>query len=594
MKVGSWGSSGISVSKAWALAPLFWLAMGCQVKNTTVTTTGGSIPTYSAPQSNYCGQTTVGAGSTISGKAYYQRREVVVGVGLGGAGAARPIRYAEVWVTNAAGARVACTETDGAGNYSFNLAPSAQDFTVSVNSRANPTVGSLVNTVASPKYAAYVYDDPRYNNFYSLSQTFTDSLTTKALPDMTADVNAPEVLGGAFSILDQILEANDYLRAQVGNCSAALAGCLNFTVAPLVTVYWKIGFNPGSYYNTGGLSFYLPSYRRLFILGGIDDEFNHSDTDHFDNSVVLHEYGHFLEDVFFSSDSPGGNHTGNGLIDPRLAWSEGWGNFFQAAVRASADYIDTVGNTSDSTSFAFNVDLENQVIDVPVNVGEGNFREFSVTRLLWDTVDAAADALHGGTDNINSAFNQLWHSLSSTSGWKYDKQAFRQAGTMQLFQQTLGQASWGDLRLIERQDGDMSEYGQYVSTLAGPCANYSMTTSSSATYSLLRNNDYYHLYLTAAQTVTIVLDYVQVAPAVDLDLLIYNESAVINDSSDIVGKSQATPAGGAGTALSETVTKYLPAGHYLINVQAWQPPNNQVVSYTLKKGVTALCPDILP
>ena len=42
----------------------------------------------------------------------------------------------------------------------------------------------------------------------------------------------------------------------------------------------EMGFNPNYYFGaTGGLSFYLPGYSRLFILGGINGDVNSSDTD---------------------------------------------------------------------------------------------------------------------------------------------------------------------------------------------------------------------------------------------------------------------------------------------------------------------------
>ena len=57
--------------------------------------------------------------------------------------------------------------------------------------------------------------------------------------------------------------------------------------------------------------------------------------------MIAHEYGHFLMASFSRESSPGGNHSFGEQLDPRLAWSEGWGNFFGAATTGSAHYIDT-------------------------------------------------------------------------------------------------------------------------------------------------------------------------------------------------------------------------------------------------------------
>src|SRR6185295_15313242 len=102
---------------------------------------------------------------------------------------------------------------------------------------------------------------------------------------------------------------------------------------------------------------------------------DNSDTDHFDNSVIIHEYGHFLEDNMFNSDSPGGSHNGDKVIDPRLAWSEGWGNFIQGAVRNVARYTDSLGNDDGTTRLIYDADMENAQIgnDTPNANGEGNF-----------------------------------------------------------------------------------------------------------------------------------------------------------------------------------------------------------------------------
>jgi hypothetical protein len=133
------------------------------------------------------------------------------------------------------------------------------------------------------------------------------------------------LLGGAFNILDQLHNANDFIRSKAGSCGSNFVGCPNFTVAPKVAVYWEPGFNPGSYFEgSSALSFYIPGFSRLFILGGVNGDINYSDTDHFDNSVIIHEFGHFLEDSMFVSDSPGGEHNGNRVIDFCFVWFEGF------------------------------------------------------------------------------------------------------------------------------------------------------------------------------------------------------------------------------------------------------------------------------
>ncbi|MGE3386675.1 MAG: hypothetical protein AB7K41_08110 [Bdellovibrionales bacterium] len=576
---------------------------------------GDSIPTFQAPESDYCDTFTFYADltSTLEGFARYQRREpfgTFLTGGLGAPGAARPIRRAEVRVTNAAGATIQCGETDNTGFYSLVVPRNAGALTVTVYARG------LSNLVK-----AAVYDDPRYNNTYSISGSVTTSTPIHTLPDMLASATG-NVYGGAFNIFDQMVEANDYLRSKVSNCSGTFASCPNFSVAPRVTAYWKLGFNPAEYYgNNSGISYYIPGYYRLFILGGIDGDYNSSDTDHFDNSVILHEYGHFLEDALFTSDSPGGSHNGNKVIDPRLAWSEGWGNFFQAAVRNDPTYIDTEGNTDGSTSYLFLVNLEDQTRDIPTSTyineiggsfsatGEGNFREFSVTRLLWDAVDGTATESNGSgnfNDNITDRFIELYHSLSSASGWLKTSVAFRQIGLMHQFQSTLSTTSWANLRGLERHTASTADYAQYVS-VGSSCVSFTLIpadvagdTGSYSTSHLFVNNDFYYLKVPSTTTANIVLTYHDADDAgvdADLDLFIYNEMGRFGNSADIVAQSMKEPAQDPTRTKTEGVNTTLSSGNYLINVMAFTGSAGGIggaTNYSLTFNGSQLCPASLP
>lgn len=589
---------------------------GC---NSSKTSSGSSGPSVTAPGpaiAAYC--STVQSHSspvTVTGTAQYKRREIfgtrLTGTGgLGSAGAGRPIRYAEIVVTNSSGSIVQCGETAADGSFSLQLPSTQGVYTIAVRSRSENTNlnARVLNTVDS-------------GTLYSLTTTVTvNGAGPFSVGTFTAEATG-DVLGGAFNILDNFLEANIFLRARAGNCNGT-HGCVNFTVASQVTAYWEKGVNPNTYYfgRTKALSFYLPSYSRLFILGGMNGNTDNSDTDHFDNSVILHEYGHFLEDTAFISDSPGGTHTGTSMIDPRLAWSEGWGNFFQAAVLNSPYYVDTIGNSSGTTSFAFYVDLENQTgssaydhIDAPTEASEGLFREFSITRFLWDVLDnTTSETQNTGTDDVTddgsgSTFGEVWATLTKTTqGFRNPNAAFRNAGFVQLFHNSLtSPTDWTNIRKIEYQPSSSTEYAQYVST--GSSCTYTMnpvsttgTSLSSSNY--LRNNDFYHLKVTSAGSKTITLTYQDAngsGNADDLDLYIYDEDARIGNSADIVGYSWSDPVDSnsngstADDEQTETVTVTLSAGDYLINVNAFSS-NASAVTYKLKLNGSELCSATLP
>lgn len=529
--------------------------------------------------------------------AQYQAREPS-GSGLGAAGSAKPIRRAEVEIVNSSGSAVQCAETDATGAFSFVVPQSSSALTIKVNSRSN-----------NSHLLASVLDSPNSNTHYSLTTTVTPS-SSQSVGTITATVTG-EILGGAFNILDQLLEANIYLRAEVANCSSSFSGCTDFTVAPKSQVYWQKGYNPGTCVGAGALSFYLPSHSRLFILGGEDGDTDSSDTDHFDNSIIIHEYGHFLEDVMFSSDSPGGSHNGNKVIDPRLAWSEGWGNFIQAAVRSQANYIDTLGNIDGSTAFIFNVTLESATTDVPTKTGEGNFREFSVTRFLWDIIDTNSDTQFSATDNISGGFAEVWAPLTKTTqGFRNSNAAFRDIGLMHLGQSSLSAGDWTDVRAVERHRGDRQDYAQLV-VASGSCSTFSRTLTPGYTASdtdpsadFVTNNDFFHFKQTSTGSATFVLEYNSTpSQTADLDLYIYDEDANLTSSADLVGYARTgitSSQCSTSTTVTETVSvSSLPAGNYLIRVGLYpgssnpcRPSNGSsgpATSYQLKHNGTRLC-----
>jgi hypothetical protein len=287
------------VARGLVLSSLISLILtGC---TTSVDAPGGDSgvsPTMQGPaELGYC--STPGSYSpsvTITGTALYNARQhfgSVMGApgsaGLGSAdpaavshpAAQRPIRWAEVRVTNSAGALVQCTETDGSGNFTFTLPQGSVTYTVSVSSRS-----------LNSHLHASVLNSPDSNMFYSVSGTVSAASSTSGVSIVAAADGA--VLGGAFNILDQLLNENEFLQSKVGTiCASTFTGCLNYDpTVHKITAYWKKGFNPNEYFGSpsSGLSFYLPGYSRLFILGGIGGDTDSSDTDHFDNSIILHAW----------------------------------------------------------------------------------------------------------------------------------------------------------------------------------------------------------------------------------------------------------------------------------------------------------------
>ena len=550
---------------------------------------------YSGPSElSYCSNVrTFSIPVTITGTAVYQKREIVLpdingeNGGLGDASSDIPIRRAEVRVTNSSGTEVQCGETDNSGNFSITLPTGTGSYKIWVNSRAD---NSYVKVS--------VLNRPEKNTVYSLSTSVTPD-SSKSVGTLRAEVTGA-ILGAPFFMFDMILTANEYLVSELSNCSSLVDQCDDFTVAPKSVVYWEAGFNP-NYYNgvSSGVSFYIPDYSRLFILGGVNGNTNRSDTDHFDPSIIIHEYGHFLEDAYSAKDSPGGNHTGSSQIDPRLALSEGWGQFIQAAVLDDPYMMDTIGNidgcslanVNDCTDFYLYIPLEEPTAgcddesgcDIPDVADEGNFREFAITRFFWDLIDTNNDG-----ETVTGGFPELWAALTSSDvGLKRTEYKFRDVGLLALVQDTMltqgAGASpindWSSARTLNDIRADRREYSYYVEGDSATCSstrNFTMTPYDDpdddggfSSPNWLRNNDFFHYYHPGG-ALTLTLNYVSASGNCndDLDLYIYDEYAEYGTSTDIVGEAEATPNTTSLAVQTEVITKTnLAAGNYLINVK---------------------------
>lgn len=350
-------------------------------------------PVYYGKPNIFSDVTTV----TVSGEAKFQAR-IPTDNGLGEAVAILPIPHAEFHVYSGS-KRIQQGETNNLGEFAFEIPKTDGGYEIKIFSRA---ANSYLNVS--------ILDQLNTNTPYFIAQNFTISDGTPPAQPLSliayAHVsNDPEIKGGAFNIYYNILQANEYLRRELqrdnnGNGVPTSVNNQNWFVAPKLRIYWKAGFNPYSYFTNDpeGSSFYLPSpnpeSRMAFILGGSRGDTSTFDTDHFDDSVILHEYMHFLEDTYSNSSSAGGFHNGNAIIDPRLAWSEGLANYFQSAVQTGDDsfdgitdgfYIDTFGSHTSTFDLAAN-GYDCRISDYTrydKYPHSGIFRELSIARSLY-------------------------------------------------------------------------------------------------------------------------------------------------------------------------------------------------------------------
>jgi len=163
---------------------------------------------------------------------------------------------------------------------------------------------------------------------------------------------------------------------------------------PHLVINWSVNNVPvGGDTNLGqiGTSSYTGD-NNLWILGDAN-----SDTDEYDDHIIIHEWAHFFEDKFSRSDSIGGQHSAGDALDIRVAFGEGFGNAMSAIATDDPIYFDTSGYNQASGWF---MDIESSYQENP-----GWFSEASIQRILYDLYDANDD----GSDQLHLGFKPIYH-----------------------------------------------------------------------------------------------------------------------------------------------------------------------------------------
>ncbi len=296
----------------------------------------------------------------------------------------KPVRYAEVviWKSSAHASPTAeniilSKHTDLNGRFVFSVPKNLVKFNIRVCARGH-----------NKSISASVLTQPENQKPYCVSKSFSAVPQTplELVAQKTPSIN---FVAPAFFIFDKVLEANLFLHSHL--CQEE---CF-FDKVPWQhrpRIFWQAGFNPARYIDpnfNAVTSFFVADTKnrhRIFISGGKQGEVSH-DTDHWDASVIVHEYAHYLMKVFSILESPGGAHNG-GHIDPRMAWSEGWANFFQAAALNVSHYVDTYAIDTNSQPMAHFVPLNThrcmhqQFCYDQLQEDEAIFREFAVSRFF--------------------------------------------------------------------------------------------------------------------------------------------------------------------------------------------------------------------
>ncbi len=333
------------------------------------------------------------AGNTnVTGRVTFARVPFAIQGGNPGLNYGSPVQQASRGVTvNAVAAGtttvLASATTNDNGDYSLSVASntSIQIRVVAEIVRAGAVPNWTVRVANGDTVGAvtYTYIDPT---------SFNSSAGTPVNVAIPTGINASGTAtgtraSGPFAALDTIYQGIQTILA--------VEPTANF---PPLLVDWGT--------QTDGTFFDSAAPQRIALLSDLT-----ADTDEFDQHVVAHEFGHYIEQNFSRADNIGGAHGVGDKLDPRVAFGEGFGYAFAAIVLNDPVARDSFVQGGGQVSGSFNVETNPSTTPGGATPA-GNFgcwcSESSVWSILWDLNDAAVD----GNDNVSLGFAPIWAVLT--------------------------------------------------------------------------------------------------------------------------------------------------------------------------------------
>jgi hypothetical protein len=325
---------------------------------TTDCTTGGQVCGYAGDATGYaCVAPT--ATFVVTGTVRYEDRPPLNDGALGAITQAEA-RSAEVTVVLDQGNTVLATAlTSDDGSYTL---------------RYTATAGAMVHVMATARSTSAIRPirvNRAQNQVHAFGGTSFAAAATAQSDILVTDASG---VSEAFNVLDMGVYAFDVVRLEMGATPVQL------------TARWARGSTNGTYYSNG----------TIFLLGQASDD------DGYDDTVILHEIGHFVEDRFGRSDSPGGAHDGS-PTDPNLGWSEGCSTYFAMAVRRRPHYMDSNANGG----WGYDGDATVTALTGSPTIGS-DISEDTVTEILWDLGDGGAGDDDPLTSASHTAVLRIW------------------------------------------------------------------------------------------------------------------------------------------------------------------------------------------
>lgn len=295
--------------------------------------------------------TTALADYTVSGTCAYVDREFDVN-GFTGSEPIRPIRFADVQVIE--GTKTLATGfSDSQGSFSLFLVDNqTRNIYVRCLAKRETTTGVPVEVRSTTSSSTvWAIRGPTLSGHLPNQNVFTGTM-----------VAVPTSGGEAFNLYDAALDGTAFLNSIRGGEAPT----------PLLMIVFSAS-NPN-----------LSSYNGTAIVQGNNAGY--------DDTVLLHEMGHYVVDHFSASMNPGGTHhlsdCNQNMI---LAFDEGHATYFGNSVRRfmgyphSNIYVRTTGQAGPG-NLQFSFDVESQAPFICY----GSTSETSVYAALWDIGDGPA------------------------------------------------------------------------------------------------------------------------------------------------------------------------------------------------------------
>jgi hypothetical protein len=304
----------------------------------------------------------------------------------------KPIRGARVALLDATNdSLLAETISDATGGYKFDWEGPSN---VKIWVYAETTVPQIVVEDNTSGNAVYVLE----------SATTTAEVKAGAKLDVlagtgwTGDSYGNPRLAAPFAILDAaFLSAGRFLAETTPK-----------PVFPTLKINWSIDNRPDSgEVSQGQIETSHWDGDEIYVLGK-----ENIDTDEFDTHVIVHEWGHSFEQFISRSDSPGGSHGFGDVLEPRIAFSEGFCTALSGIILdPDSVYSDSYGMGQQD---GFWEDVE--VNDTSDGAVPGWYSEASVQNIVYDAYDAKEEPFDGVALGLQGVYAVMVGEMKTTPG----------------------------------------------------------------------------------------------------------------------------------------------------------------------------------